>query len=1111
MLKENLEIEINYLLKQTRDRRSVTLNCFVGSIFITVIFVCSLFFAKPAYTAQASPSILTNGTVKLGVNPEANLGVPGGTASSGEGTTDVGLRLSSTDNDGISPGGSQEGWGIVDAGTDTTGFVSGNLDYGKSNITVSNFTATSDSATSVVDVGAAGSEVSFQITHDFKTSSATDNLFMAKITIENTGSQVADDVRYRRVADWDAEPTAFDELVSIDGEKTPYLLFSSNEGFASPDPLSGKESYGASGFFIDHGPDDQGTLIDLKLGALKPGAQRTFELYYGAAANQSVALSTVQSIGAQVYSLAKPNTRATEEGAPNTFIMAFSVPQQPPSARNDSATVNEDGEVTLDVLENDTDPEGDSLTVSNTNQPSNGQVNCTNGGQCTYTPEANFNGEDSFTYTASDGNGGTDQGKVAVTVKAINDTPKAQADTYTTDEDNTLTVDAPGVLDNDSDPDNNQLTAEVASQPQSGNLALNPNGSFTYEPEANFNGEDSFTYKACDGAATPACSEPVQAKITVSPVNDAPVAKDDSATTPGDLPKNIDVLANDTDAEGDTLTVQEFTQGSGGTVEKNPDRSLRYIPDDTFTGEDAFTYTVADGNGGTAEATVTVNVTPGVNDPPVSKDDTYTTKEDNDLTVSAPGVLDNDADPENDTLTAVEVNGPSNGALTLVEDGSFTYKPNKDYNGTDTFTYKATDGQDPGNTATATITVNAVNDQPVANPDSATTQKDNAVKISVLTNDEDADGDQLTVSNPTQPTNGQVDCTQAGECTYTPSSGFTGQDTFDYTALDGNGGTNTATVNIAVEEPPPPPETNITSGPQGLTSSATASFAFASDRQEITYECRLDGAAFEACASPKDYSSLAQGSHTFEVRAVDSLDQKDATPAKRTFTVDTNAPTVNAPDERFLAPSQLAASNIPVRVSWTGSDDHSGLARYELQHSVSGGPFANINLSEPLAKTKTPNLKRGTHRFRVRAQDKAGNWSAYKSGPSFVVSAYQEGSSAVSFPTGSWVRQALNSAYGGYVRYETSAGPRAKFTFTGREAAWVTHKGPNRGKAEIYVDGTRVKVVDLYSAKTKARQVVFKRAWATSGSHKIVVKVLGRKNASSRNTRVGVDAFVSIN
>lgn len=1256
--------------------------------------------SEPAQAAQDSPSILTNGTVKLDVNPEANLGAPGGTPSSGEETTDVGLRLSSTDNESISPGGSQEGWGVADAGSGTTGSVGGGR--GNHNLTVVDFSSTDDTATSVVEVTTKEGAPSLKVTHEYSPSSSP-NLFKAIVTIENIGAEAAKSVRYRRVVDWDVEPTPFDEYVTIEGEKTSDLRYSSNEGFADQDPLSPLQNWGASGFFTDHGPEDQGALFDFVLGSLAPGEKRTLSAFYGAAADEQTALAAVAEVGAKVYSLAQPNTSdGASKGTPNTFILAFSqqsgpsaplfkddlvkieedgwaepnvlsndrdpetiqvtdntqlehgyadcyeegycyyspdadfngedyfeytatgdygvrgtarvkvevtpvndapyvrrdtyevkenselkvsapgllendediegdpfsvvtdgdanprygtltlnqdgsfnykpdnnfsgqdyfyyratdgkdqswssrvsinvtAVNNPPTAQDDAAETDENTAAAIEVLANDTDPEGDSLTVSDSTQPSNGQVDCTQAGECTYTPEANFNGEDSFTYTASDGNGGTDQGKVAITVKAVNDTPKAQADTYTTEEDKPLTVDAPGVLGNDSDADDDQLTAEAVGQPQNGNLTLNPNGSFTYEPEANYNGEDTFTYKACDDAATLACAEPVQVKITVSSVNDAPTAKDDSATTPGDVPKNIDVLANDTDADGEALTIQEYTQGSGGMVTENPDRTLKYTPDDTFTGEDTFTYTVADGNGGTAKATVTVNVTPAVNDPPASKDDSYTTKEDNDLSISAPGALENDTDPENDPLTAVEAEGSTNGTLTLVEDGSFTYKPDKDYNGTDTFTYKATDGQDPGNTSTVTITVDAVNDQPVANPDSATTPRDNAVKISVLTNDKDADGDQLTVSNSTQPSNGQSDCTQAGECTYTPGSGFTGQDSFDYTAADGNGGANTTTVSVAVEEPPPPPETNITSGPEGLTNSDTASFAFTSDRQEVTYECKLDGAAFEKCSSPNEYTSLSQGSHTFEVRAVDSLNQTDVSPAKRTFTVDTNAPTVNAPDEQFLVPSQLGTPDIPVRITWSGSDDRSGIVRYELQHSVDGGPFATLDLPEPLARALTPDLKQGTHRFRIRAQDEAGNWSAYKTGPSFVLSAYQETSSAVSYPSGSWVRQALSTAYGGYVRHETSSGARAKFDFTGREAAWVTYKGPNRGKAEIYVDGTRVKVVDLYSAKTRARQVVFKRSWASSGSHEIVVKVLGKKNSSSKNTRVGVDAFVSIN
>ncbi len=830
------------------------------------------------------------------------------------------LQISSTDNDGISPGGSQEGWGVADDGTGTTGFVSGNADYGKRNVTVSSFTATSDTATSVVDVGAASSEVSFQVTHDFKVSSDSDNLFVAEVTVKNTGSRVAEDLRYRRVVDWDAEPTAFDELVTIDGEKFPYLLFSSNEGFASPDPLSGDENYGASGFFTGHGPDDQGTLIDLTLGALDPGAQRTFKLYYGAAANESAALSAVQSVGAQVYSLAKPYTGANEEGSPNTFMMAFSVPQQPPSAKDDSATVDEDGEVTLNVLENDTDPEGDSLTVSDSTRASNGQVNCTEGGQCTYTPEANFNGEDTFTYTASDGNGGTDEGKVNVTVGAVNDTPEVRADSYTTDEDAPLTVDAPGVLVNDTDVDNDQLTAETLQQPQNGTLTLDSNGSFTYEPEADFNGEDSFTYEAADG--------------------------------------------------------------QGGV-----------------------------------------------------------------------------------------------------------------------------------NTATVTVTVDPVNDPPQANPDSATTEQGQSTTISVLDNDTDPENDQLTVTDSTQPSNGQVDCTQAGECTYTSENDFNGEDAFIYTVSDGNGGTNTATATIDVTDPiipGPPPETTITSGSEGFTNSASASFSFSSNQDDATFECKLDNSNFEECSSPKEYTSLSDGPHSFEVKSIDSFGQSDLSPEKRTFTVDTTVPTTSVPTENFISSSQLGTSTIPVRLKWSGSDDRSGINRYELQHSFNGGSYSDVSLPSSASSTRTLNLSPGNHRFRVRAQDRAGNWSAWKTGASFALRAHQENNSNITY-SGTWKRQAQSSAYGGYVKYSTASGSKARFRFTGRKVAFVTRKGPNRGRAQIYIDGTRVKTIDLYSSSTKVRQVVFTKSWGSSGTHTLEVRATGTKNSSSSGKRVDIDAFLRIN
>jgi VCBS repeat-containing protein len=476
----------------------------------------------------------------------------------------------------------------------------------------------------------------------------------------------------------------------------------------------------------------------------------------------------------------------------------------PPVAANDASySVNEDNTLTVaapGVLGNDSDPDGDTLTAVLVSGPSHGTLTLNPNGSFTYTPAENFFGTDSFTYQAYDGVDYSNVATVTITVSSVNDAPVAEDDSYTTDEDTPLVVPAPGVLGNDSDVDGDRLTAVLVSGPSHGTLTLNEDGSFTYTPEENFCGEDSFTYKAYDGALY---SNVATVTITVTPVNDAPVAEDDTYTANEDTPLVVPapgVLGNDSDVEGDHLTAVLVSGPSHGTLTLNPNGSFTYTPAENFFGTDSFTYQAYDGVAYSNVATVTITVS-SVNDAPVAEDDTYTANEDTPLVVPAPGVLGNDSDVEGDHLTAVLVSGPSHGTLTLNEDGSFTYTPEENFCGEDSFTYKAYDGALYSNVATVTITVSSVNDAPVAEDDSYTTDEDTPLVVpapGVLGNDSDVEGDHLTAVLVSGPSHGTLTLNPNGSFTYTPAENFFGTDSFTYQAYDGVDYSNVATVTITV-------------------------------------------------------------------------------------------------------------------------------------------------------------------------------------------------------------------------------------------------------------------------------------------------------------------------
>ena len=294
---------------------------------ILTAVAASLSLLALAGTAQAG-AIISNGTITMGINDQGHLNVSGGTPSSGTGTTAVGLRYNATGAEATAPGCLCEGWGAGIVSLGTSGYANVAVD-GVQNLSVMSFSATASTATSVVTIGSA-----LEITHFYHPTAKTSNLYQVDVSIKNlTGKDLAAaDLRYRRVMDWDIEPTAFSEYVTVGG--VPGALGIANgsnlrrvgdDGFGTANPLNDRPltiSCPANTNFVDCGIDDHGALFDFEFAALAAGATTNFTTYYGAAGNEADADAARLAVGAGLYSYGQ-SARDPATGTPNTFIFGF--------------------------------------------------------------------------------------------------------------------------------------------------------------------------------------------------------------------------------------------------------------------------------------------------------------------------------------------------------------------------------------------------------------------------------------------------------------------------------------------------------------------------------------------------------------------------------------------------------------------------------------------------------------------------------------------------------------------------------------------------------------------------------------------------------------------
>ncbi|MFZ5961618.1 Ig-like domain-containing protein [Thalassococcus sp. BH17M4-6] len=498
-----------------------------------------------------------------------------------------------------------------------------------------------------------------------------------------------------------------------------------------------------------------------------------------------------------------------------------------PVAVDDAFDVDEDTPTTLDVLANDTDiDDGDVLSVTAATAAI-GSVVIEADGTLTYTPTADYVGTDTISYDISDGNGGTDSATVTVTVNAVNDPPVADDDAATTDEDNAVVI---GVLANDTDFDSATLSVSGTTAPANGSVTINPDNTITYTPDLNFFGTDSFTYTAFDGVDA---SDPATVTVTVNPVNDPPLANPDSATTDEDVAVNIDVLANDIDAENDPLTVFA-TSATNGSVVIEADGSLTYTPNANFNGSDTITYQMTDGIAGSSSSTVDVTVTP-VNDAPQSLNQPVIIDEVDGTYVIDLSTQVVDIDGDNISFSDISLaRGETLLAFSIIGDGLIEIRP-QDIAGLEdgsslnvAFTYVATDDSGaPNNTGSGIVpvTINGFtpppppNTPPTADPLTVGADEeegDVVISLADIVFDPDA-GDVLTITSLTTdffggttpiPFVGGVSSGEGGELSFDPTifglaEGENATISLSYVVSDSAGetATNTITLDLTGDTP----------------------------------------------------------------------------------------------------------------------------------------------------------------------------------------------------------------------------------------------------------------------------------------------------------------------
>lgn len=516
-------------------------------------------------------------------------------------------------------------------------------------------------------------------------------------------------------------------------------------------------------------------------------------------------------------------------GACNPAALSITVTpvNDAPVLEPESETLTEDGSKSGNLSINDYEPEEQLMTYSVVTNAAHGTFTLSASGSYSYTPTANYFGNDQVTYRVCDPSNACSETTISFVVTSVNDLPVCQDDNYTVNEDQVLNVNP---ASNDSDIETATLTYEIINNADYGTAVMTSLGALTYTPNANYNGSDMIIYHGIDASGA---ADVATIVITVLPVNDAPVVNGESITVIEDVLYSGNVATNDSDVETATLNYTLVTGPAHGTLLLNTNGTFTYTPASNYFGSDQFIYKGTDAGSLFGQATVLINVT-SVNDVPVVNNETVSGNED---TVLSGNVSSNDSDVETAQLNYT-FGSPSSGTFVGNTNGSFTYTPIANYNGTQTVTYTACDASAACTSGTLTLVVNALNDLPVAGNDVYTINEDQPLVGNLNSNDSDVEGQVLSYTLLTPALQGTLNLSSNGSFNYQPSPNYNGSESLSVQVCDTQMGCVTSTLNItinAVNDAPVVSNDNYSVNEEGTLNVSVATNDTDVETTQLTY------------------------------------------------------------------------------------------------------------------------------------------------------------------------------------------------------------------------------------------------------------------------------------